>query len=227
MDEYPVQGMQLTVSVGGNTVLSEGFGYSNIQNMIPVTTETRFRVGSVSKALTSAALIKLASENKLDMDAPIRNYVPSYPKKQYSFTTRQLAGHLAGIRHYNGNDLSDLIRADHFNSATESVTIFMNDSLLFKPGTQYHYSSVGWNLIGAVIEGASKVNYLDYMFDNVWKPLGMMQTYGDVADFHEYINTLEYDDKSIELIRTIDYQSLADETKRSGGELNVSINRTF
>lgn len=182
MDQGTINGMQLTISVKENTVFSKGFGLSDILSGDSVTTKTRFRIGSISKSLTSAALVKLAAENKLDLDDPVRKYVPSYPKKQYTFTTRQLAGHLAGIRHYNTSDTSDMIRTDHFKNASESVSIFMNDSLLFKPGTQYHYSSFGWNLIGSIIEHASQQNYLDYMYNNIWQPLGMMQTYGDIAD---------------------------------------------
>lgn len=179
IDNFSVSGTQLTVSVNNKIVVSEGFGYSDIENKTPVTTATRFRIGSISKSLTSAALLKLVAEKKLDLDAPVQNYVPSFPQKKYTFTTRQLAGHLAGIRHYNENELTP---KEHYTTCVESLSIFANDSLLFKPGTQYHYSSYGWNLIGAVIEKASAESYLDYMLENIWKPLRMMQTYGDVAD---------------------------------------------
>jgi CubicO group peptidase (beta-lactamase class C family) len=86
---------------------------------------------------------------------------------------------LAGIRDYHENDLSDLIRTEHYETATQAIKIFENDSLLFKPGSQFHYSTFGWNLIGAVIEGASGQNYLDYMQEHIWKPMAMMNTGGD------------------------------------------------
>jgi CubicO group peptidase (beta-lactamase class C family) len=179
LNEFSVPGMQIAISIDNKNVLSEGFGYSDIENMTRVTTTTRFRIGSISKSLTSGALLKLVAEKKLDLDVPIQNYIPSYPQKKYAITTRQLAGHLGGIRHYRENEL---IRMEHYNNSIESISIFKDDSLLFKPGTQYNYSSYGWNLIGATIEGASNENYLDYMLNNVWKPLGMLHTYGDVAD---------------------------------------------
>jgi serine beta-lactamase-like protein LACTB len=97
----------------------------------------------------------------------------------YTVTTRQLAGHLGGIRHYTENELIQMV---HYDNSVESISIFKDDSLLYEPGSEYHYSSYGWNLIGAVVERASDQNYLDYMLDNVWKPLGMLQTYGDVPD---------------------------------------------
>lgn len=179
LNETGVNGIQLCVSVKGKIKLSQGFGMADVENNLPVTVSTRFRINSISKAITSAALIKLMSENKLDLDAPIQKYVPSFPEKKYLITTRQLAGHLAGIRAYNEKDLSDLVRNEHYKSAAQAIRIFENDSLLFKPGSDFLYSTFGWNLIGAVIEGASGMNYLDYMQENIWKPMNMLGTCGD------------------------------------------------
>ncbi len=179
LNENNVNGLQLCVSVKGKIKFSHGFGKADVDNDLTVTPNTRFRINSVSKAVTSAALIKLVSENKLDLDAPIQKYVPSFPQKKYSFTTRQLAGHLAGIRDYYEKDLSDLIRNEHYRHATEAIKIFKNDSLVCKPGSQFIYSTYGWNLIGAVIEGASVMNYLDYMQEKIWKPISMLNTSGD------------------------------------------------
>ncbi|MFN7494673.1 MAG: serine hydrolase [Cyclobacteriaceae bacterium] len=179
LDESNVNGLQLCISVNGKIKLSKGFGLADVENNLPVSTDTQFRLNSISKSVTSAALIKLVSENKLDLDAPIQKYVPSFPVKKYPFTSRQLAGHLAGIRDYNEKDLSDLVRQEHYENATQATKIFENDSLLFKPGSQFHYSTFGWNLIGAVIEGASGKSYLDYMQESIWKPMGMLNTCGD------------------------------------------------
>lgn len=179
INESNVNGLQLCVSVNGKIKVSKGFGLADVENNLPVSTNTRFRLNSISKSVSSAALIKLVSENKLDLDAPIQKYVPSFPVKKYSFTTRQLAGHLAGIRDYNEKDLSDLVRQEHYENATQAIKIFEKDSLLFKPGSQFHYSTFGWNLVGAVIEGASGKSYLDYMQESIWNPMGMLNTCGD------------------------------------------------
>ena len=179
LNETNVNGLQLCVSVKGKIKLSQGFGLADVENNLPVTTATKFRINSVSKTLTSAALINLVSGNKLDLDAPVQNYVPSFPQKKYPITTRQLAGHLAGIRDYNEKDLSDLVHNEHYNSLTEALKIFENDSLVYTPGVRFLYSTFGWNLIGAVIEGASGMNYLDYMQENIWKPMNMLNTCGD------------------------------------------------
>jgi CubicO group peptidase (beta-lactamase class C family) len=186
MDEYQVDGAQLAVSRDGKRVLSEGLGLADVEKNRPVTPNTQFKVGSISKALTSAALLQLVRERKLDLDAPVQRYVPGFPVKKYPVTTRQLAGHLAGIRHYHTGSpeahRADLVRTKHYASATEALEVFGNDTLLYPPGTRYHYSSYGWSLVGAVIEGASGQNYLDYMRANIWEPLGLKRTYGARAD---------------------------------------------
>ncbi len=178
--EHDLNGAQIAVSKKGKLILSKGFGLADAVNNIPVTNQTCFRIGSVSKTLTSIALLKLEKELKLNLDAPIENYVPSFPLKKYPITTGQLAGHLSGIRHYKENDISDFIRTKNYSTLTDALEIFKNDSLLFKPGSQFFYSSYGWVLIGAIIENISKGPYLKYMTENFWQPLKMNNTNGDI-----------------------------------------------
>ena len=179
IEENGLNGVQISVGKGNKVIWTSAFGYADSENKIPVSDSTRFRINSVSKSMTSVALIKLVSEGKLDLDAPIQKYVPSFPTKKYPITTRQLAGHLAGIRDYKEDDLRDFIRTEHFENAMQAMTVFKDDSLLFKPDTKFHYSTFGWNLIGAIIEGISKENYLDYMKKNIWRPIGLSNTCGD------------------------------------------------
>src|SRR5438128_9895102 len=155
-----IPGLQVAVAVGGKLVWSEAFGYADLAREVPVTAETQFRIGGVSKPLTAAAVALLYEEGRLYLDAPVQRYVPSFPDKGYPITTRQLAGHLAGIRHYQDGEF---LLNRHFNSVLEGLTIFERDSLLFPPGTRFSYSSYGWDLIAAVIEGASGEDFLAYM----------------------------------------------------------------
>ncbi|MFK7952746.1 MAG: serine hydrolase [Ekhidna sp.] len=182
IDNYYIPGMQLSISSSGAKLYSDGFGYFDVPNKKKVTDQTRFRIASVSKTLTSAAVIKLASEGKLDLDADVRNYVPSFPVKKHSISTLQLLGHLGGIRDYYEISTDELFNNPHFDNATEAISVFKNDSLMSKPGDQFLYSSFGYNLLGAVIENASGQTYLDYMQGNIWKPLQMHNTYGDIKD---------------------------------------------
>ena len=182
IENYNIPGMQLSVSSKNNTLFSKGFGYSDLENKKKVSPKTRFRIASVTKPMTAAAIIKLAAEGKLDLDEDVRTYVPAFPKKKHTLTTRQLAAHLGGIRDYYEISIDEIIGNPHFENATEAINVFKNDTLMSKPGDEYLYSSFGYNLIGAAIEGATRQTYLEYMQENIWNPLLMFNTYGDIAD---------------------------------------------
>ncbi len=177
INETGLNGAQLCVSVSGKLKLSNAFGYADIENRILVTDSTRFWLNSISKSITGFALAKLVSENKFDLDAPVQKYLPQFPRKKYLFTTRQLAGHLAGFRDYRS--VEDFARKEHYENAIEALKVFENDTLLFKPGTKFGYSTFSWNLIGAIIEAVTHQTYLDYMQENIWKPLKLSSMCGD------------------------------------------------
>ena len=172
-------GFALAVAVDGRIVWSEAFGYADLEARRPATPATQFRIGSVSKPLTADAVAQLYENGKLDLDAPVQRYVPSFPDKGAVITTRLLGGHLAGIRHYQGDEFTLNRR---FPTVTASLAIFQNDSLVAPPGTRYSYSSYGFNLISAVVEGASGEQFLAYMSRHVFKPLGMTSTAPDKND---------------------------------------------
>ena len=147
--------------------------------MIIDPSRTRFRIGSISKALTAAGLGGLISQNKIDVDLPINHYLDYYPEKEYTFTTRQLAGHLAGIRHYRNQEF--LIKG-HYATVKDGLEIFINDPLLHEPGTKYQYSSHGYNLLSAVMESASGTEFLKFMNETVFTPTWMKNTVADLKD---------------------------------------------
>src|SRR5437867_2889031 len=174
-----IPGGQVAVAVNGKLVWSEGFGYADAERKKPVTRETQFRIASVSKPLTATAVALLYEQGKLDLDAPVQRYVPSFPDKGYPITTRQLAGHHAGIRHYKDREF---FLNRRFATVLDGLTIFQDDSLLFPPGTKFSYSSYGWNVISAVVEGAAGQDFLTYMSRNVLRPLGLTHTAPDRVD---------------------------------------------
>jgi serine beta-lactamase-like protein LACTB len=177
---HHIPGLSVAVGRGGRVVWSEGFGLADVEQRVPVTSQTRFRLGSVSKLLTAAAVARLVQDDKLDLDAPVQRYVPSFPQKQWPVTTRQLAAHTGGIRHYTGADFSGpLAGAPAFDDVAASLALFAGDPLLFEPGTKYAYSTYGWSLISAVVEGASGRPFLEYLQEAVFEPLAMRSTGGD------------------------------------------------
>lgn len=176
---HDLPGLAIAVSVGDQIIWSEGFGYADLEQRVPVWPTTKFRIASISKPLTAAAIAQLYDQGKIDVDAPIQQYVPTFPEKAYTVTTRQVGGHLGGIRHYVGDEF--LLR-DPFPSVEAGLAIFKDDPLIHEPGTQYVYSSYGWNLISAAVEGASGEDFLGYMRRHVFLPLQMLNTVADHPD---------------------------------------------
>lgn len=171
-----IPGLSLTVAVKGKIVYSQGFGYADLEERVPVWPTTKFRIGSISKPLTATALVQLVEAGKLDLDSPVQNYVPSFPDKGGVITTRMLAGHLAGIRHYQGDEFNI---QKHYANVLDGVKIFKNDPLVSPPGTKFNYSSYGYNLLGAVVESASGENFLEYMQKHVFDAMGLVHTAPD------------------------------------------------
>lgn len=180
MERLGIPGIQAAVAVDGEIVWSEGFGYADLENRVPVWPHTRLRIASISKALTAAGVGRLVEDGKLDLDAPVQEYVPSFPEKEKgTVTTRLVAGHLAGIRHYRGDEFSS---RKHYDDVVEALEIFADDTLQTPPGEEYAYSTYGWNLVSAVVQGAAGVPYLRYMREAVIEPAGMGSTVAEHVD---------------------------------------------
>ena len=97
-------GLSVAVGIGGDIVWAEGFGWADMEKRVPVAPGMRFRIGHVSKALTSAAVGLLLEKGKLRLEDEVQTYVPEFPTKPWPVTLRQLMGHVAGIRHYEGEE---------------------------------------------------------------------------------------------------------------------------
>lgn len=176
-----VPGVAVAVVLDGAPAWSEGFGMADLENYVPVTPSTLFRLGSISKPITATAAMQLFERGKLDLDAEVQKYCPAFPKKEWPITTRELLGHLSGIRHYNRDGKGDIPEdsAKHFATMEEALQVFANDPLLSKPGAQFHYSTYGYTVAGCVLEGAASQKYVDYVRENVFRPAGMEQTRDD------------------------------------------------
>lgn len=153
---------------------TRGYGYADLENKIPAESNSSYRLASVTKPMTAAAILQLVDKGKIDLDAEVQTYVPYFPKKPFPITVRQLLGHMAGINAYVNPQLEQHFK-DHKNTR-ESIAVFENFDLIAKPGTRFRYTSYGYNLLGAVIEGASGMSYGDYMTKHIWGSLGMSST---------------------------------------------------
>jgi serine beta-lactamase-like protein LACTB, mitochondrial len=175
-----IPGLDIAISIKGKTVWSQAFGKADLELNVPVSAgQTVFRIGSVSKPLTATAIGILYEQKKVELDSNALKYVAYFPKKKYPFTVRQLAGHTAGIRNYKGNEF---LSNKRYTDVRSGLKMFQDDTLKFKPGTKYAYTSHGYNLLSAVVEGASKKDFLSFMQTNIFDPLEMTSTYPDYTE---------------------------------------------
>ena len=171
MSRLGIPGLSVAVVVDHKLRWSNGYGLADVENYVPAKAMTAYRLGSISKPITAAAVMQLVERGKLDLDAPIQKYCPAFPAKQWPVTARLLLGHLSGVRHYK-ND-TEFASTRHYNSVVEGLEMFKNDPLLFEPGTKYSYTTHGYAVLGCAIEGASGTRFEDFVRENVFKPAGM------------------------------------------------------
>ncbi len=173
LKEDKLPGLTVAVMRDGDLIFSEAFGVADRKRKTPANTETMFRTGSVSKALTSAALGLLVERKSLGLDAVVQDFAPSFPLKQWPLTVRSVAGHQSGIPQYEGREF---VNKQHYPTLVDALDKFKDKPLAFEPGTDFLYSSYGWNLLGAVLEGAAQRGFLDLMQTAVFAPLGLERT---------------------------------------------------
>ncbi|EGG23302.1 beta-lactamase family protein [Cavenderia fasciculata] len=196
MSQQLIPGVSVCAMVRGDTVFKAGFGYADVENAIPVTPDTKMRIASISKALTSAAVGLLIEDGKLDVDATVQTYVPEFPINpaypETAPTVRQVASHIGGIRHYRRGAtteifsvqqyVSDAVR-DNPDKLPPPLAIFVSDPWIdadkSAPGQTYNYSTFGYTLIGTIIERAAKTDFISFMKNRVFQRCGMYDTYAD------------------------------------------------
>jgi len=174
-------GVSVAVVLNGKPAFAHGYGEADTAMHRPATADTLFRLASVSKPLTATAAMQLVQAGKLDLDAPVQKYCPQFPEKLHIITTSELLAHLGGIRHYGDipNEPEDH-NVKHFNDPISGgITFFANDALVNVPGTTFHYSTMGYTLVGCAMEGASGQKYVAYMTKNVFTPAHMSHTVED------------------------------------------------
>ncbi len=184
-------GLSVAVGVDGDIVWAEGFGWANLENQVPVTPDTGFRVADASKALTSAAVGLLLEKNRLHLDDQIQVHVPEFPKKPWPVTLRQLMAQVGGVTTDHGGEAqlsADVISDEgrlvgRCERTVDGLQLddFAQRELLFEPGTKYHPSSYGWILVSAAVEAAANEPFFAFMRTQVFDPLDMRDTTVDVS----------------------------------------------
>lgn len=165
-----IVGLSVAVRSDGRS-WEAGFGLADIENEVPATPRTVYRFASISKAITAAAVLQCVEQGRIDLDNPIRTYVPQWPQRHPAITVRQLLGHLGGVRWYHGP--GEMFNTRHYHSLRESLAQFADDPLECTPGERFVYSSFGYTLLGMAVEGVAGRPYARHLSESVFNPAGM------------------------------------------------------
>lgn len=173
-----VPSISAAVLKDGKIIWSGAAGYSDVENLVPATPKTVYRIASISKSITAVAIMQLVEKGKIKLDDDALKYIPYFPRKRWKFTIRQLLNHTSGIRNYKGID--EFNNKRYFNSIEDALGILKYDSLSFKPGTKQRYTTLGYNLLAAIIEHVTKNNFLEYLNENIFEPSKMPSTFPEI-----------------------------------------------
>ncbi len=171
------------VARNGKILLDQGHGFANLEWRVPNTGDTKFRLGSLSKQFTAVAIMRLYEQGKVDLDAPVKTYLPDAPAAWDKVTTRNLLSHTAGIPNFtNLPDYASLQTRPA--TLTSLIDRFRDRPLDFQPGEGYAYSNSGYVLLTAIIEATSGQAYAPFVTQTLFAPLGMTDS---GYDSHEAI----------------------------------------
>lgn len=167
----------ILVAEKGNVIYKKAAGMANMEWNVPNTTQTKFRVGSITKQFTSMLIMQLVNEGKIDLHKPITTYLTNYRKETGdSITVHHLLTHSSGLPNYTDND--KFFRNDsklHF-SVSDFIRLYCSGDLEFKPGSRFNYSNSGYFILGAIIEAVTKKSYNDVLEERILNVVGMKNT---------------------------------------------------
>ena len=168
-------GATVVVLHHGKAVLTRGYGFADVEAKRAAAADTRYRIGSITKSFTAAAILRLVRAGKVRLDDAVTKYVRDFPKPEAGITIRQLLQHTSGVRNYTELPRFRDAPAKPMTRA-EMVTLFGTEPLDFPPGSEWRYSNSGYYLLGLVIEAASGRPYAEYVHDELVAPLGLAAT---------------------------------------------------
>ncbi|HJS51291.1 MAG TPA: serine hydrolase [Pyrinomonadaceae bacterium] len=163
------------VAKDGKPIFSKGYGMANKEWDIPNSPQTAFRLGSITKQFTSAAIMLLQERGKLNTADPVCKYVAECPATWEPITIRHLLTHTSGIANYT--DSPDFAKKAILPiSVNDLLADYKSKPLDFAPGEKFNYSNSGYHLLGVIVEKASGQSYKDFLQENIFTPLGLKDT---------------------------------------------------
>ncbi|NQX81969.1 MAG: serine hydrolase [Flavobacteriaceae bacterium] len=168
------------VAKNGEVIFEEAYGEEDRENEVPSTIDTKYGIGSVTKQFTAMLIMQLVEENKIKLHDTINKYLPYLPaEKANHITIHQLLSHTSGLPHYNGLQDIGVSLKDFGNtsySPKELAVLIGKTNLVNKPGTQYSYSSFGYDILGVVLEEVSGKSFAELLDEKIVNPLKLNNT---------------------------------------------------
>ena len=181
-----VPGVSLLVLRNGKAVARRSYGFADLESRTAATPQTNYRLASVTKQFTAAAVLLLAQEGKLSISDRAKRWLPSLPPAFDSVTIKHLLTHTSGIVDYE-----DVI-PDSATAQVHDVDVLhlleSQDTIYFKPGTNYRYSNSGYALLALIVERASGKRFSAFLHDRIFAPLGMKNTVAHEEGFSVVAN---------------------------------------
>lgn len=174
--EGEMPGVTLAVAQDGEVLFRKGYGVADAEMEVAAGPETVYRIGSLTKQFTAAAVMRMVEEGELSLDDPITDYLPDYPTQGHTVTIRHLLNHTSGIRSYTslGEDFWAVARLDL--SEDELMDLFADLEFDFEPGADYNYNNSAYYLLGVILGKVTGTPYPQYIERSLMEPLGLDRT---------------------------------------------------
>jgi CubicO group peptidase (beta-lactamase class C family) len=196
-------GAAVFIARDGKKLLEKGYGLAQVEASAPITCDTRFRIGSITKQFTAAAILKLQEQGKLNVNDPISKYFPDWPKGR-EVTLRHLLTHSSGIHNFTAKP-GFQTNVTATTPLETLISSFKNDPYDFNPGQQFRYCNSGYVLLGAVIQKVAGETCASYLRKTFFKPLGMNDTGVYPSDAPLTNEALGYSYKDGSVRRSVDW----------------------
>ncbi|HEX9108457.1 MAG TPA: serine hydrolase domain-containing protein [Longimicrobiales bacterium] len=170
-------GVSVQVVRGGDTIVKAGYGLADLEQKVPASAETVYRIGSITKQFASASLMRLVEQKKLALDDSVGAYLPTLPASWRPVTIRQLLNHTSGIPSYTDTGERWRRRWGEPMSTDTLVAITARDSMWFAPGTRWRYDNTGYVVVGMLLDKLTGQPFPQYVEQQLVRPLGLQHTW--------------------------------------------------
>ena len=160
----------------GEVLFKKAYGHANIEHKVKNTTETKYKIWSITKQFTAAAVLILEERGLLRVEDSLKKYFPEWVDLNPKITIHHLLTHTSGIFNYSNLPDSHITFQRMYHKKSDLLKMFLSKPLDFEPGTQWNYSNTGYYLLGMLIEKLSGKTYNEFLIENIFLPLGMFNT---------------------------------------------------